>query len=155
MKTIDEIRLENLELAIARMGGVAAKLAAAAELAPAYISQLRTKAPYATTGKQRTLGTSAARKIEAAIGEYPGWMDRDHAPSPAEEPASPAAWPFSVSPKDLGQLTAAEMAALNTVVSQFVAGCLSSRQQIKSLELGPAGSDVEQQNRKSVTRRKV
>ncbi|CAG2132301.1 hypothetical protein [Cupriavidus numazuensis] len=78
MQTIDEIRRENLELAVQRLGGKAVALANAAGLSAAYISQIRTKQPDSKSGKPKSLGDDAARKVEAAIGERAGWMDVRH-----------------------------------------------------------------------------
>lgn len=77
MKTSDEIRRENLELAVKRIGS-AAKLAEAAATSPAYISQIRNKAPDSKTGKAKMMGDDMARRIEAAIGEASGWLDTPH-----------------------------------------------------------------------------
>lgn len=80
MKTIDEIRRFNLLEAIARMG-TAKRLAEAAELSPAYLSQVKNEQPDSKTGKPKNLGDEAARKIETALGEMRGWMDVDHTAS--------------------------------------------------------------------------
>jgi SOS-response transcriptional repressor LexA len=77
MQTIDEIRRENLEVAVKRLG-TAAKLAAAANTAPAYISQIRNKTRDSRSGTPKTMGDAMARRIEAAIGEPHGWMDKSH-----------------------------------------------------------------------------
>ena len=77
MQTNDEIRRENLEVAIKRMG-TAAKLAAAANTAPAYISQIRNKTRDSKSGTPKMMGDYMARRIEAAIGEPHGWMDKSH-----------------------------------------------------------------------------
>ncbi|MDR3381765.1 S24 family peptidase [Cupriavidus basilensis] len=77
MKTIDEIRRLNLLAAIARLG-TAAELAAKSGLSAAYLSQIKNRSPESKTGKPKGLGDEAARKIEAALGEPLGWMDRDH-----------------------------------------------------------------------------
>lgn len=78
MRTIDEIRRANLLLAIERLGS-AKKLADVTGLAPAYISQVKTRAPESKGGKQRNLGDDAARRIDKALGEPTGWMDTPHA----------------------------------------------------------------------------
>lgn len=77
MKTSDEIRRENLEVAIKRAGS-ASKLAEAAATSPAYISQIRNKTPDSKTGKPKMMGDDMARRIEAAIGEANGWLDTSH-----------------------------------------------------------------------------
>jgi len=77
MKTIDEIRRENLALAIKKTR-TAAALASLVQTAPAYISQLRNAAPDSKTGTPKTMGDDLARRIEEALGQESGWMDRDH-----------------------------------------------------------------------------
>lgn len=77
MQTNDEIRRENLELAIKRLGS-AAKLAEAASTSPAYLSQIRNRTPDSKTGTPKMMGDAMARRIEAALGEPHGWMDKSH-----------------------------------------------------------------------------
>lgn len=77
MKTIDEIRRDNLLLAIERFGTIAA-LAEAAGVSAAYLSQIKNKTPESKTGKPKGMGDKAARKIEDALNETQGWMDAEH-----------------------------------------------------------------------------
>jgi len=131
MRTIDEIRRENLELAISRLGGKAIALANAAGIASAYISQIRTRAPDSKSGKPKALGDEAARKIESALGEPAGWMDAHH----SEQTSDPAqatrsegvAWPFTAMRSDFDRLTPQEKATLDAVVGTFIAGCLAAQ----------------------------
>lgn len=81
MKKSSEIRRENLEIAIKRVGN-AAKLAALASASAAYFSQIKGSAPESKTGKPKAMGDDVARRIEAAIGEPEGWMDVEHPPGP-------------------------------------------------------------------------
>ncbi|CAM2295534.1 Putative phage repressor [Ralstonia mannitolilytica] len=90
MKTIDEIRLENLLTAISR-AGTATALAEKSGLSAAYISQIKNRQPDSKTGKPKNMGDDAARKIEVGIGEMRGWMDVDHSTTGA---------PFPVKTKD-------------------------------------------------------
>ena len=90
MKTIDEIRLDNLLLAIGR-AGTATALAEKSGLSAAYISQIKNRQPDSKTGKPKNMGDDAARKIEAGIGEMRGWMDVDH---------STSTMPFAVKTQD-------------------------------------------------------
>lgn len=78
MKTIAEIRRDNLLLAIERMNGSQTRLAEAAGISPAYLSQVKTAQPNSKTGRQRSMGDDIARRIEKAIGEAEGWMDQSH-----------------------------------------------------------------------------
>ncbi|WP_257757872.1 S24 family peptidase [Burkholderia glumae] len=77
MKTNDEIRRENLVLAIARFG-TAKALAEAADVSTAYLSQVKNGQPDSKTGKPKNMGDEVARKIEVALGEAAGWMDTNH-----------------------------------------------------------------------------
>jgi SOS-response transcriptional repressor LexA len=77
MQTNDEIRRENLEVAIKRLG-TAAKLAEAAGTSPAYLSQIRNRTPDSKSGTPKMMGDAMARRIEAALGEPDGWMDKSH-----------------------------------------------------------------------------
>lgn len=77
MKTIDEIRRENLLLAKARFGTFTA-LAEAAKVSAAYLSQINNATPESSTGKPKGMGDGVARKIEEALDESPGWMDVEH-----------------------------------------------------------------------------
>lgn len=77
MKTNDEIRRENLVLAINRVR-TAAKLAELTGTAAAYLSQIKSSTPDSKSGTPKTMGDDLARRIEDAIGESPGWMDKDH-----------------------------------------------------------------------------
>lgn len=77
MKTISEIRRNNLLLAISIAGGATA-LSKLSSVSAAYISQVKNKQPESTTGKPKGMGDSVARKIEKAINKPCGWMDQDH-----------------------------------------------------------------------------
>ena len=77
MKTIDEIRRDNLQLAVKRFR-TAAALAEKAGVAAAYLSQIKNQTPESKTGKPKAMGDDVARKIERAIGESEGWMDTEH-----------------------------------------------------------------------------
>ncbi|MEX3555196.1 MAG: S24 family peptidase [Burkholderia gladioli] len=76
MKTIDEIRLGNLSLAIERLGS-ARKLAEAARVSDAYLSQIKNRLTSTSSGKPKVMGDEVARKIEVALNEPVGWMDTD------------------------------------------------------------------------------
>lgn len=79
MKTNDEIRRENLNIAIARVK-TAAALAEKARTSPAYLSQVKNAQPDSKTGVPKHMGDDVARRIEKAIGEPEGWIDTDHTP---------------------------------------------------------------------------
>lgn len=77
MKTNDEIRRDNLLVAIDRMR-TATALAEKAKVSAAYLSQIKNQTPESKTGKPKAMGDDVARKIEEAIGEPEGWMDVQH-----------------------------------------------------------------------------
>lgn len=100
MKSIDEIRQSNLRTAIQKAGSQA-KLANASSLSDAYISQVVNKLRN-KSGQPRTLGASAARKIEAGLDLPRGWMDTDHdaASDLSEAALLVARWFDSLSPDE-------------------------------------------------------
>lgn len=77
MKTISEIRLQNLELLITEVG-TAEQLAEQCDLSAIYLSQIKNRAIDVKTSKPRNLGSQAARKLEKGTGKPQGWMDREH-----------------------------------------------------------------------------
>lgn len=77
MKTSDEIRRDNLLIAIARFKTTAA-LAVAAKVSAAYLSQIKNRTPESKTGKPKGMGDDVARRIEEALNEPAGWMDVEH-----------------------------------------------------------------------------
>lgn len=92
MRTVGEIRLQNLELLIQEAGG-AEGLAARVDSSPVYISQVRNRAMDHKTKKPRELGTQMARRLEVAFARPRGWMDVSHG---QELSAAPAAQLFVV-----------------------------------------------------------
>lgn len=84
MKTIDEIRRDNLLLAIERTGTMTA-LAEAAKVSAAYLSQIKNKTPESKTGKPKGMGNDVARRIEKALGEPEGWIDVEHTDNSASD----------------------------------------------------------------------
>ncbi|AOZ05947.1 hypothetical protein [Cupriavidus malaysiensis] len=85
MKTIDEIRHENLLLLIGKFGTVQA-LANAVGKSHAQISQLKTRAVHSATGKPRTIGDDLARTFEQRCDLPLGWFDNPHTSIDAEGP---------------------------------------------------------------------
>lgn len=82
MKTIGEIRLENLELLIATEGTLDA-VAEKANTSSVYLSQIRNAALDQKTGRPRQMGDQMARRLEVANEKPKGWMDTPHsAPGP-------------------------------------------------------------------------
>ena len=77
MKTIGEIRHENLLLLVAEFGSQA-EVARRAEIADVYISQILKRYPDAKTGRPRQMGDPAARKLEVGCNKPEGWMDNLH-----------------------------------------------------------------------------
>jgi hypothetical protein len=100
MRTVQDIRHENLLAAIQRAGTQTA-LAERAGLSTVYLSQLKTRAVDSKSQRPREIGNDAARAIERAIGEQPGWMDQDHSrASQIERGLSFVEWFDSLSPDD-------------------------------------------------------
>ncbi len=77
MKTISEIRRNNLGLLTAEFGTVDA-IANRCKTSPVYLSQVKMQALDLKTGKPRQMGSVVARKLEAGLGKPLGWMDTEH-----------------------------------------------------------------------------
>lgn len=77
MKTVKEIRLDNLNELVRQEGDVIAKVATKSLTNPNYLYQIIHRV-HASNDKPRNLGSLVARRIEASYGKPPGWMDHDH-----------------------------------------------------------------------------
>jgi uncharacterized protein YaeQ len=77
VKTISEIRHENLLTLIDEMGSAEA-LAEAAGTSSVYLSQVKNRSPDSKTGKPRQIGDPMARRLESACKKPEGWMDNVH-----------------------------------------------------------------------------
>lgn len=120
MKSVSEIRLENLEQLV-KEAGTAEALAERSGVSAVYISQIRSRAIDAKTGKPRNLGSVAARKIEHGMGKPAGWMDRDHA-----EMSGLQEWPFKrLSKADFDRLSEAQKDGIEDWLINQVAAFLS------------------------------
>lgn len=127
MQTIDEVRRQNLEIAIKRAGS-GAKLAEAAKTSPAYLSQIKNRTPDSKSGTPKTMGDAMARRIEAAIGEPNGWMDVAHSESstPATHPQSNAfdenVVPAPLSLRPIPVISSVQAGALRDMESPYLPG---------------------------------
>ena len=79
VKTASQIRLQNLQALVVEAGTLE-KVAEAVGSTSVYLSQLRNGAPDRKSGRAREMGTSMARRLEAAFHKPNGWMDQDHSP---------------------------------------------------------------------------
>lgn len=92
MKTIAEIRRDNLLLLIAEHGTMA-NLNEQIGLArtDATLSQLKNQSPDSKTGAPKAMGDALARKIETALSLETGWMDNPQLPHTYRDPRLAAA----------------------------------------------------------------
>lgn len=123
MKTIDEIRRKNLEIAIGRVR-TAAALAGLIGTAPAYLSQIKRSTPDSKSGTPKTMGDDVARRIEVAIGESVGWMDADHSDIPG---ADDRRFDRNVRPSPMGTraipvISAIQAGAMREITVPYAAG---------------------------------
>ncbi|MFV5212808.1 hypothetical protein ACLIIZ_03655 [Azonexus caeni] len=81
MKTIEEIRLDNLRALVNEAGGVT-RFAETSGKQQAQISQLLNRAKDSKTGKPKAIGSSQARELEKAANKETGWLDNDHSREP-------------------------------------------------------------------------
>jgi hypothetical protein len=84
MKTIDEIRRENLSLLKDKMGGVG-NLAEFLGRDASQISQWLNASAHSGTGKPRGMRSESCRYIEQKFGKPKGWMERDNGASAVAE----------------------------------------------------------------------
>lgn len=77
MKSIDDIRRENLAELVAEFHGIT-PLAARLDRSHSQVSQLLTGAKDSKTGKRRGMRSTTARYIEDRCGKPGGWMDSEH-----------------------------------------------------------------------------
>lgn len=81
MKTIEDVRLDNLLILLERARAAKQNqrdFCAAVDTDPSYLSQIKNRTPDSKTGEPRTMGSALARKIELALGLTPGWMDQEN-----------------------------------------------------------------------------
>ena len=88
--SLRDVRRQNLLLVLAGLGGHGAqkKLSEKSGIYHTYLSNIRVG--------NREMGEEIARKIEAAMGLMPGWMDQPHSVMEAEEQDYVAATPEEV-----------------------------------------------------------
>lgn len=92
MKDIDAIRRENLRLIEKEVGGTT-EAATLCGMSPSQFANLRDGAKDSKTGKPRGMRKETARRIEAAAGKQPGWLDVDHSLAPISATSEPVATP--------------------------------------------------------------
>lgn len=102
MKTIEQIRRENLALLAAEFGG-ATEAAKKIGVSDSQYSQWLNASINSGTGKPRGMRTASCRKIEEACGKPTGWMDVYHDPLevPAKPPLVRASHPDDEPPDDV------------------------------------------------------
>ena len=76
MKSIDDIRRENLSRLRDQLGG--RQLADRIGCSESQLSQWINGSKHSVTGKKRGMRTATARVIETACSKEPGWLDTDH-----------------------------------------------------------------------------
>ena len=78
MKTVHQIRRENLDLLASELGSMD-RVAALVETSAVYLSQLKKQSIDQKTGRPRQMGDKLARRLEKGCKKEEGWMDVDHA----------------------------------------------------------------------------
>jgi hypothetical protein len=77
MKTIDQIRRDNLQALVDEYGSAAAVVSAIGCSASQF-SQWLNASQNSGTGKPRGIATASCRRIEKATNKPVGWMDKEH-----------------------------------------------------------------------------
>lgn len=73
--TVNDIRRKNL-VALIDEARTASALGARSGISASLISQWKNGSPDSKTGKPRQISSESCRRIEAAMGKEPGWMDQ-------------------------------------------------------------------------------
>lgn len=81
MKTVGQIRRENLERLVLELGTLE-KVAEAGGSSSVYMSQIRKQTLDKSTQRPREMGSAMARRLEAGCGKPAGWMDLDQSQEP-------------------------------------------------------------------------
>ncbi|MEX5744680.1 S24 family peptidase [Massilia sp. X63] len=121
MQTIDEVRRQNLEVAIKRMGS-AARLADASGTSPAYISQIKNRTPDSKTGRPKAMGDDMARRIEVALGVQSGWMDQQHGPTPFPQVFDENVKPAPMGTRPIPVISSIQAGALRDIENPYEPG---------------------------------
>lgn len=87
MKSIDEIRVENINVLVSRYGSIQ-KLADALDRSHGQVSQWKNRAKSSKTGKPRGMESETARWIERTLKLAENWLDTDHSVIGPEEDLS-------------------------------------------------------------------
>ena len=81
MKTIAEIRRDNLLILISEHGTTAAlNTRVGMTRTDATLSQIKNRSPDSKTGAPKGMGDALARRIEVSLGLEVGWMDNSQVP---------------------------------------------------------------------------
>lgn len=83
IKTVDELRRENLETLTRELGGVG-ELAAKIDRSSSQVSQWINGSQHSESGKPRRLSSDSARYVEERCGKHTGWLDQNHQGSATE-----------------------------------------------------------------------
>jgi hypothetical protein len=77
MKTIDDIRTENLQTLVKQCEGTT-KFSERTGKSASQVSQWLNRSPNSITGRPRVISTASCRAVEEALELPPGWMDTEH-----------------------------------------------------------------------------
>lgn len=132
MKSIEQIRQENLKSLVNSAGGVG-KFSENVGKSQAQVSQwlVGSRMP---SGKQRSISSESAREMEAVLGIQKNWLDHEH--QEADEQPVPALkdWRLDlVSEKKFDMLTHAEKCRVQVHMADEIEEILKSRQVSKKV----------------------
>ena len=129
MKTIAEIRLENLSFLI-QENGTQDKVSELSGVSPVYLSQLKNESRDIKTGRPRQMGDRTARKLETGCKKPIGWMDKEHAT------ASPKANYPTATSQPAEAHRASELITLPTKPTAYDVWTLAAIELLQSLDIG-------------------
>lgn len=106
MKTIDDIRTENLKTLVQQCGGTT-KFSEKTGKSASQVSQWLNRSLNSITGRPRVISTASCRAVEESLELQPGWMDTEHDMAPVLQVEEKAA------PYNAGPLHGAELVPLS------------------------------------------
>jgi SOS-response transcriptional repressor LexA len=121
MKTIDEIRRENLATLVAEAGSITA-LAKTLDRDVAQVSQWLNGSINSGTGKPRGIRSSSCRFIEEQCGKPSGWMEVEHVGEPSKKAFDVNVSPVMLASRPIPVISSVQAGALRDMENPYEPG---------------------------------
>jgi len=121
MKTIDEIRRENLATLVGEAGSITA-LAKTLDRDVAQVSQWLNGSINSGTGKPRGIRSSSCRFIEEQCGKPSGWMEVEHVDAPSDKSFDVNVSPLMLASRPIPVISSVQAGALRDMENPYEPG---------------------------------